>query len=152
MVRDPDPLRLWRIADFSSLRLVINIEFFLREKSDRNEKAEEHPSRCAKNLLAVVLAEEWYALVCRWAQRGTYVGGAHEMRAQIFRASLAVQTTVHSSPPDVLSSSRALRSDGTDETFLPEGSEIYSVMQPTHALSSTSNILRDILKKYLVQF
>lgn len=127
-----DPSRLWRIADFSSLRLVINIEFFLREKSDRDEKAEKHPSRCAKNLLAVVLAEEWYALVCRWApQRGTYVGGAHEMRAQIFRASLAVQTTVHSSPPDVLSSSRALRSGGTDETFLPEGSEICPVMQPT---------------------
>ncbi|XP_018317788.1 uncharacterized protein [Mycetomoellerius zeteki] len=48
------------------------------------------------------------------------------MRAQIFRTNLAVQTTVHSSPPDVLSSSRVLRSDGTDETFLPEGSKICS--------------------------
>lgn len=88
-VRDLDPPRLWRIADFSSLRLVINIEFFLREKSDRNEKAEKHPSRCTKNLLAVVLAEEWYALVCRWAQRGIYVGGVYEMRAQIFQPCCA---------------------------------------------------------------
>jgi len=132
-VRDLDPPRLWRIADFSSLRLVINIKFFLLRR-ERDEKTEKHPSRCTKNLLAIVLAEEWYALVCRWVQRSTYVGGEHEMRAQIFHASLAVQTTVHSSPPDVLSSSRALCSDGTDETdetFLPEGSKISSVMQPT---------------------
>lgn len=130
-VRDLDMLCLWRIADFSSLRLVINIEFFLHKKSDRDEKTEKHPSRCAKNLLAVVLAEEWYALVYRWAQRGIYVGGAHEMRAQIFRTNLAVQTTVHSSLPDVLSSSRVLRFGETDETFLPERSEICSVIQPT---------------------
>jgi hypothetical protein len=60
-MRDPNPPRLWRIADFSSLRLVINIEFFRRGRERRDEKAgEKHPSRCTKNLLAVVLAEEWY--------------------------------------------------------------------------------------------
>lgn len=60
--------------------------------------------------------------------------------------SLAVQTTVHSSPPDVLSSSRVLRFVRTDETFLPEGSEIYPVIQhyeyePLTALQTYYEIL-----------
>lgn len=42
-VRDQNPSRLWRIADFPSLRLVINIEFFRREKR-RHAKAAEAPA------------------------------------------------------------------------------------------------------------
>lgn len=58
----PDPPRLWRIADFSSLRLVINIEFF-HGKVRRDEDGRGASVRCVGNFLAVVLTEEWYVLL-----------------------------------------------------------------------------------------
>lgn len=38
----PDPSRLWRIADFPSLRLVINIEFFYGKRATRTRELEKH--------------------------------------------------------------------------------------------------------------
>lgn len=49
-MRDPYPSHLWRIADFSSLRLVINIEFFRRGRERRDEKAGEAPFEVRQEL------------------------------------------------------------------------------------------------------
>lgn len=128
--RDPNPPRLWRIADFPSLRLVINIEFF-----PAGEATVRRDARCvvllrgAPGTLARGGARGGVvpAAVCRWAPRGhQHWWGAEDARANLLRAGL--QTTVHSSPPATFFPHRAPPRRPDDETSLPEGSGIRPVM------------------------
>jgi hypothetical protein len=103
----PDLPRLWRIADFSSPRLVINIEFFQGGEQQGEARRPRGTRGASETFSRWYFTEEWYVLV-GGLKKTIYAGGARKMRAQIFQASL--QTTVHSSPSDVLlSSSRILR-------------------------------------------
>lgn len=90
-MRDPDPPRLWRIADFSSLRLVINIEFFLREKSERNEREPRSTLRGAPRTCSRWCSRRSGTLSCVGGLKGPsmLVGHVEEVRAQIFQPRCA---------------------------------------------------------------
>lgn len=134
-MRDPDPPRLWRIADFSSLRLVINIEFFLREKSDQDEKV------LAREALFEVRQE-----LARGGARGGVVGATLSCVGGLKGIPMLVGYTRCARKSSLLAllcrplstlrqptffPHRASYVRGTDETFLLEESEICPVMQPT---------------------
>lgn len=108
------------LRTFPSARLIINIEFF-RGQEQREGRAGEHPRVAEPETFSTaVLTEEWCVLVGGFKKNHPYIGGAREMRAQIFQAG--PQTTVHSSPFDaLLSSSRIPRVPGGTDEKPPSG-------------------------------